>query len=687
MSPADIIVFKELGLKVLTVDENCKRKAQKPTMFYMPCPYYYLIGNLLGANWSSSCLNQTFLLTNSFLDTYFKLPRCDRNNLETMIRLQTILEFTTEIDIKASEDQMYANLFSGFSWHFFDVDPNFDKPGRYWLDMQSKTFLHCLESDIYKSGSLITDVNAVVRVLKDKLEIEDRKRKYKVQGSPGKPDKNFKEDVPAVAKMTRLKRRRKGHQDVDRWMLYVTRNGVKKLTLDMPDSNTYKLPSCVFYCPTLTQLDLFSFVFTPLNSFLGFQNLKTLHLEGITFEQTTKFCIINAPLLITLDVLDCDGTQYLNIVSPLLELLSVHNIYYLALNYLMNCKKLRELHLGFDKAVDNLEYDERSTLIKLLFNLAPTLERLNLDLFFLEFIKSVPNLSELEITASNGKLCGPSLNILPVHIVSTKNTETANHSVEHFDTGDFSSTYNTENLENEDYLQEAVEAVDEVADQVPIMQQHEEGAKMNFGENMESNVDFHIQDEAERLLKEIEQMTKNVENSKLFLEEDFLEALQINISSREFAEYFGGYRGPRRLRYNEVPPPGWIKLNIYGIGTKGNQPGRYCGIFQDETEIVLDMYTGTIDVEDNVIVGLEALRNGLIRCVEGYPKTQKLIVESDNVILVQYVNRCPEPTEITMSKLKKIFDLLERIPCAIYHVYEEANEVARDWALSLVEFN
>jgi len=27
---------------------------------------------------------------------------------------------------------------------------------------------------------------------------------------------------------------------------------------------------------------------------------------------------------------------------------------------------------------------------------------------------------------------------------------------------------------------------------------------MNFGEDMESNVDFHIKDEAERLLKEIE---------------------------------------------------------------------------------------------------------------------------------------------------------------------------------------
>ncbi|KAM3359853.1 hypothetical protein P3S68_019564 [Capsicum galapagoense] len=50
LSPADIIVFKELDLEVLTVDENCKRKAGTPTMFYMPNPYPDLFGNLLGAN-------------------------------------------------------------------------------------------------------------------------------------------------------------------------------------------------------------------------------------------------------------------------------------------------------------------------------------------------------------------------------------------------------------------------------------------------------------------------------------------------------------------------------------------------------------------------------------------------------------------------------------------------------------
>lgn len=137
MSAADIIFFEKLGLEVLTNDENCKRRAQRPTMFYMPNPCWYLIGNLLGANWSSSCLNKIFVLTNSFSYTLTNAPRCS-TSLETVIRLERILDFTTEVTIETSGNQKYANLFSGFAWHFFDVDPNndIDKPGCYWLDMQ-----------------------------------------------------------------------------------------------------------------------------------------------------------------------------------------------------------------------------------------------------------------------------------------------------------------------------------------------------------------------------------------------------------------------------------------------------------------------------------------------------------------------------------------------------------------------
>lgn len=154
------------------------------------------------------------------------------------------------------------------------------------------------------------------------------------------------------------------------------------------------------------------------------------------------------------------------------------------------------------------------------------------------------------------------------------------------------------------------------------------------------------------------------------------------MTSEEFAEIWGIYRGFRRLRCNNVlPPPGWTKLNIYGIGREVDQPGQYGGIFQDENGTCLVRYRGVFDVEDNVIAGLEALRIGLAGCMEGRPNAPKLIVESDNVILVHYVNGLPEPNDTAMRWLGEIFDMLKHIACVVCHIYEEANEASRDLAL------
>lgn len=56
--------------------------------------------------------------------------------------------------------------------------------------------------------------------------------------------------------------------DIDRWMLFVTRNGVKKLTLKMSKTinTTYKVPSYIFNCRTLEHLTLFNCIFKPPKS-------------------------------------------------------------------------------------------------------------------------------------------------------------------------------------------------------------------------------------------------------------------------------------------------------------------------------------------------------------------------------------------------------------------------------------
>ncbi|KAH0759689.1 hypothetical protein KY290_023182 [Solanum tuberosum] len=176
------------------------------------------------------------------------------------------------------------------------------------------------------------------------------------------------------------------YADIDRWMLYVTRYGVKKLILNMSKniSSTYKVPSYIFDCQTLTQLELFNCIFKPPNSFLGFQTLTILHLKEVAFPPAIEFYAIKTPLLVKLILTHCDGTQYLNIeFSSGLKYLSVRESHYnldLNSNYFKNVKKLTYLYLVIDNPIP---VDERLTLEKLIFS-SPTLETLCLSQYELE---------------------------------------------------------------------------------------------------------------------------------------------------------------------------------------------------------------------------------------------------------------------------------------------------------------
>lgn len=204
------------------------------------------------------------------------------------------------------------------------------------------------------------------------------------------------------------------YTDIDRWMLYVTRNGVKRLTLNMSDNiSAYKLPSYIFNCRTLTQLRLFNCIFKPPNSFFGFNNLITLYLEGVAFEPATEFCVINVPVLLNMTLRYCDGTQYLNIVvsSGLKYLLVLESHYNLDLNRFMNCKSLTYLYLVVNNPIHS---DKMSTYEKLIFSLS-ALETLTLGSFVLELLstgvvtKGLPStlncLWHLQLGIDLGKIC------------------------------------------------------------------------------------------------------------------------------------------------------------------------------------------------------------------------------------------------------------------------------------------
>ncbi|KAM3237380.1 hypothetical protein P3S67_011804 [Capsicum chacoense] len=107
-------------------------------------------------------------------------------------------------------------------------------------------------------------------------------------------------------------------------------------------------------------------------------------MTNVTIDPATEFCVFKSPRLVVLHLIYCDGTQYLNIVSPRLESLYVSNSHYLVLNYFVNCNNLRRLRIRSDKLVDVLEPVESSTLKKFFFQVADTVQALNLDSLLLD---------------------------------------------------------------------------------------------------------------------------------------------------------------------------------------------------------------------------------------------------------------------------------------------------------------
>ncbi|KAG5609978.1 hypothetical protein H5410_021259, partial [Solanum commersonii] len=200
--------------------------------------------------------------------------------------------------------------------------------------------------------------------------------------------------VKFVLDVSRINLNLSSYASINRWMSYVTRNGVKELTINMSDNKTYILPSCVYNCPTLTHLEIFNCVFKPPTSFLGFRNLTYLHLERTTFVPTNQFCVIKVPLVVDLALIFCCGTQYLKMVSPQLKSLFVVVGHYLVLNCFMNCNKLSMLVIELEKVEDNPKHDEISTLEKFLFSF-PSLEQLYLGPLVLELLNANIVLDEL----------------------------------------------------------------------------------------------------------------------------------------------------------------------------------------------------------------------------------------------------------------------------------------------------
>lgn len=118
LSATETRLLETLGCSVLSVNEQGRRKALKPTLFYMPHCEAELYDNLLQANWKVDMLNNIVLLGNSFKAYEHFLSVSKDPKLASRKNLLSAEKFARELKIDIVTDD-YFRPFHDSSWHFF----------------------------------------------------------------------------------------------------------------------------------------------------------------------------------------------------------------------------------------------------------------------------------------------------------------------------------------------------------------------------------------------------------------------------------------------------------------------------------------------------------------------------------------------------------------------------------------
>ncbi|KAL0397630.1 UNVERIFIED_CONTAM: protein SENSITIVITY TO RED LIGHT REDUCED 1 [Sesamum calycinum] len=113
-------VLTSLGCSVLSINEQGRRLALKPTMFFMPHCEAELYDNLLEANWRVDRLKCLLLFGNSFSAYEQHVSICKSLDVaKTRKRILSVRRFTEEFRVNTFSDDSFR-AFHGSSWHFFN---------------------------------------------------------------------------------------------------------------------------------------------------------------------------------------------------------------------------------------------------------------------------------------------------------------------------------------------------------------------------------------------------------------------------------------------------------------------------------------------------------------------------------------------------------------------------------------
>ncbi|XP_060185467.1 putative F-box/FBD/LRR-repeat protein At4g13965 [Lycium barbarum] len=191
--------------------------------------------------------------------------------------------------------------------------------------------------------------------------------------------------------------------DIDPCLIFVSKHGIEKLTLDLANDEKYALPCSIFTCSTLTDLKL-SRCFLKPRRHTTFPNLVSLQLEHTEFACGLLGDTLILPRLETLEFRFCSQVYLGIMASPKLKnfsIISSHTITFRCFNVNPMFKSITHLCLdgtslttfGWVSVLKRLVEPFNLQSLKI-FDLRISVETISCALCLL---RSSPNLYELDI--------------------------------------------------------------------------------------------------------------------------------------------------------------------------------------------------------------------------------------------------------------------------------------------------
>ncbi|KAK6133989.1 hypothetical protein DH2020_032265 [Rehmannia glutinosa] len=174
--------------------------------------------------------------------------------------------------------------------------------------------------------------------------------------------------------------------DIDQWLLFISRKGVKELILELGEGEWFRAPSSVFSCKNLSRLELVRCELDPPPNFRGFLCLKYLNLQQVLIPPDDIECLISScPSLESLTLSYFDSLE-LTVRAPNLKYLILEGEFKdLCLASTPNLVAISVAMYMTDDIAEHFEQISSCNFDKLLGGV-PKLERLIGHIYFTKYL-------------------------------------------------------------------------------------------------------------------------------------------------------------------------------------------------------------------------------------------------------------------------------------------------------------